>query len=117
VHDIRHYLTPDGKDVYQQWYDKLRDIKARIAIDRRINRIELGNFGDHKSLKDGIWELRIDVGPGYRLYYAIAGTELFSCFWAATNAHNAPTLSELKNIGLIGKKGANDGQQKNLEVC
>ena len=51
---IRHYLTPEGKDVYQEWYEKLRDIKARIAIDRRINRIELYNFGDHKSLKGGL---------------------------------------------------------------
>jgi putative addiction module killer protein len=74
--EIRHYLTSDGKDVFRQWYDRLRDTKARIAIDRRINRIELGNFGDHKSLREGIWELRIDVGPGYRVYYGIAGTQV-----------------------------------------
>jgi putative addiction module killer protein len=76
VQEIRHYLTSDGKDIFRQWYDKLRDTKARIAIDRRINRIELGNFGDHKSLREGIWELRIDVGPGYRAYYGIAGTQV-----------------------------------------
>ena len=38
--------------------------------------MELGNFGDHKFCRDGVWELRIDEGPGYRVYYAIAGTEL-----------------------------------------
>jgi putative addiction module killer protein len=76
MYDVRHYLTPDGKDLYRHWYDRLRDTKARIAIDRRINRIELGNFGDHKFLRDGIWELRIDVGPGYRVYYAISGVEI-----------------------------------------
>jgi putative addiction module killer protein len=76
VQEIRHYLTSDGKDIFRQWYDKLRDTKARIAIDRRINRIELGNFGDHKSLREGIWGLRIDVGPGYRVYYGIAGTQV-----------------------------------------
>jgi putative addiction module killer protein len=76
VASIRHYLTPDGKDVYQAWYEKLRDVKARIAIDRRINRLELDNFGDCKSLKGGLWELRIDTGPGYRIYYAIAGAEI-----------------------------------------
>ena len=74
--DIRHYLTPDGKDVYMEWQRTLRDFKARIAIDRRINRIELGNFGDHKFFREGVWELRIDVGPGYRVYYATAAAQI-----------------------------------------
>ena len=76
MNEVRHYLTPDGKDIYLEWHRKLRDTKARIAIDRRINRIELGNFGDHKFCRDGVWELRIDVGPGYRVYYAAAGTQV-----------------------------------------
>lgn len=76
MYEIRHYLTQEGKDVYQEWHSHLRDTKARIALDRRINRIELGNFGDHKFCKDGVWELRIDVGPGYHVYYAIAGTQI-----------------------------------------
>ncbi len=74
--EIRHYLTPEGKDIFLEWLLSLRDTKARIAIDRRINRIELGNFGDHKFCRDGVWELRIDFGPGYRVYYAIAGSEV-----------------------------------------
>ena len=76
MYEIRHYLTPDQKDLYLEWQSKLRDTKARIAIDRRINRIESGNFGDHKFCRDGVWELRIDVGPGYRVYYAVAGSQV-----------------------------------------
>jgi putative addiction module killer protein len=76
VYEIRHYLTPQEKDVYLEWRRQLRDTKARIAVDRRINRIELGNFGDHKFCRDEVWELRIDVGPGYRVYYALAGTQI-----------------------------------------
>jgi putative addiction module killer protein len=77
MYEIRHYITPDEKDVYLDWLCKLRDMTARIAIDRRVNRIELGNFGDHRSCRDGVWELRIDVvGPGYRVHYAVAGREL-----------------------------------------
>ncbi len=74
--EIRHYITADNKDVYLEWLRKLRDTTARIAIDRRVNRVELGNFGDHRFCRDGVWELRIDVGPGYRVYYAVAGREL-----------------------------------------
>jgi len=76
VHEIRHYLTPDGKDVVLDWLQSLRDTKARIAIDRRINRMESDNFGDHRFCRDGVWELRIDVGPGYRVYYALAGSQV-----------------------------------------
>jgi putative addiction module killer protein len=76
MYEIRHYLTVDEKDVYLEWLRKLRDTTVRIAIDRRVNRIELGNFGDHKFCRDGVWELRIDTGAGYRVYYAIAGMEI-----------------------------------------
>jgi putative addiction module killer protein len=76
VYEIRHYLTRDEKDVFMEWRWQLRDTKARVAVDRRIFRIELGNFGDHKFCRDGVWELRIDVGQGYRVYYAVAGTQV-----------------------------------------
>jgi putative addiction module killer protein len=76
MYEIRHYLTDKEKDVYMEWRQKLRDTNAKIAVDRRINRVELGNFGDHRFCRDGVWKLRIDVGPGYRIYYAIAGTQI-----------------------------------------
>jgi putative addiction module killer protein len=71
--EIRHYLLADGRDIFADWLRKLRDQKAKIAVIRRVNRMEFGNFGDHKFLRDGVSQLRIDVGPGYRISYAIAG--------------------------------------------
>lgn len=71
--EIRHYLTPAGHDLFQDWLDGLRDVKARVAIQRRVDRIAAGNFGDHKFCRDGISELRVDVGPGYRVYYGRVG--------------------------------------------
>ena len=77
MYEIQHYLTPDdGRDLYVDWLVKLRDTTARIAVVRRVTRIELGNFGDHKFCRDGVSELRIDVGAGYRVYYAIAGKQV-----------------------------------------
>ena len=76
VYEIRHYLTQSEKDLFMEWRRQIRDTKASMAIDRRINRMELGNFGDHRFCREGVWELRIDVGQGYRVYYAIAGTQL-----------------------------------------
>ena len=51
-----------------------RIAKAKIAA--RVQRVAAGNFGDQKPLTDGIWELRIDQGPGYRVYYALSGKQL-----------------------------------------
>jgi len=76
VYEIRHYLTQDKVDVFKEWRKQLRDATAKAAIDRRLFRVESGNLGDHKFCRDGVWELRIDVGPGYRIYYAISGTRV-----------------------------------------
>lgn len=67
MYEIRHYLTPDEKDVYLDWLKQVRDNVAKIAVVRRVNRIEQGNFGDHKFCCDGVWELCIDMGAGYRV--------------------------------------------------
>jgi putative addiction module killer protein len=76
VYELEHYLTPQERDVYGEWYRRLRDAKARRQIDRRLDRVILGNFGDHKSCGSGVWELRIDVGPGYRIYYGRSGERI-----------------------------------------
>ena len=71
--EIRHYLTTSGSDVFEEWLDSLRDAKAEARVAARIARLTAGNFGDCKPLMDGVWELRIDWGPGYRVYYAMIG--------------------------------------------
>lgn len=71
--DVRHYLTRNGEDPIAEWLRKLRDVQGRAAVIRRLNRLEQGNFGDFKPLRDGVHELRIDIGPGYRVYYARSG--------------------------------------------
>jgi len=71
---VRHYVTEDERDPFQEWVKKLRDPIAKGQVLKRVNRLGDGNFGDHKSCREGVWELRIDQGPGYRVYYALAGT-------------------------------------------
>jgi putative addiction module killer protein len=62
-------------DEYRAWFAKLRDHKARARIDVRIRRLSLGNPGDVKAVGEDVSELRIDYGPGYRVYY-VRHTEL-----------------------------------------
>ena len=61
---------------YARWFASLRDKTARARIDIRIRRMSLGNFGDVKPVGSGVSELRVDHGPGYRIYFVKRGTHL-----------------------------------------
>ncbi len=63
-------------EVYARWFTRLRDRQARVRIDIRIRRMSLGNFGDVRPVGEGVSEVRIDYGPGYRVYYAQRGQAL-----------------------------------------
>ena len=69
-YEIDYYKTEDGTAPFREWLEDLRDINGRAKIRVRIDRARLGNLGDHKQLADGVWELRLDSGPGYRVYFA-----------------------------------------------
>lgn len=73
VTEIRRYVTRAGKDVFGDWLARLPDKQARARIVARIDRLSVGNFGDSKYLRAGISELRVDWGPGYRVYYTTIG--------------------------------------------
>jgi putative addiction module killer protein len=75
VIEVRHYVNLAGKDLFDDWLTQLADARAQAKIAIRINRIAAGNFGDCKSLGQGLYELRIDWGPGYRIYYAMIDRE------------------------------------------
>lgn len=63
-------------DVFAQWLDALRDIRARAKVQARIERLAAGNPGDAEPVGEGVSELRIDYGPGYRVYFKQRGREL-----------------------------------------
>lgn len=76
MYETIDYLTEDGRDPLKEWLANLADRQARARILVRLQRMVAGNFGDCKPLTDGVWELRIDHGAGYRIYYARAGEKL-----------------------------------------
>jgi putative addiction module killer protein len=71
--DVRYYITKSGKDVVDDWIAGLADDRTEARIFARIERLSSGNFGGHKPLGGGLFELRIDAGPGYRIYCAMIG--------------------------------------------
>lgn len=68
--ELELYQTDKGKTPFEDWLHSLKDQKARAIVRARIARVRLGNFGDSKPVGEGVQELRIDYGSGYRVYYA-----------------------------------------------
>ena len=67
------YQTPEGEEPFTRWYQCLRDVEVVARITRRLDRLEAGNAGDCKAVGEGVSELRLDYGPGYRLYFGQDG--------------------------------------------
>lgn len=67
--EVRLYVAEDGRCPYKEWLEALRDIRAQARIGQRLDRLATGNPGDVKPLGEGLAELRIDYGPGYRVYF------------------------------------------------
>lgn len=70
---ILEYLTSEGKGPFREWLDGL-DLSVKARIQARILRFEAGNLGDRKPVGAGVYESRLDFGPGYRIYFGIEGS-------------------------------------------
>lgn len=73
MHQLLHYINSQGEDLFGRCLNGLKDRQAQSRIAARLIRLNNGNFGDCKPVGGGVWELRVDWGPGYRVYYAIEG--------------------------------------------
>ena len=71
--ELLEYLTETGHNPFREWLRSLRDVQARARIRVRLNRVRLGNLGDCKSVGEGVMELRLDFGSGYRVYFGQDG--------------------------------------------
>jgi len=75
-YQIDYFVTGEGRKPFKEWLENLRDVQGRAKIRIRLDRVRLGNFGDSRSLGKGLHELRVDYGPGYRIYFGQEGTRL-----------------------------------------
>ena len=70
-YSLRHYVAANGKRPFAEWLCSLSDRDAAARVQIRLERLRLGNFGDARFLGKGLSELRIDIGPGYRVYFMV----------------------------------------------
>jgi putative addiction module killer protein len=75
-YELEYFVSESGRIPFKQWLDDLRDVSARAKIRVRLDRVRLGNIGDSRSVGDGVSELRVDHGPGYRIYFGQEGKRI-----------------------------------------
>jgi putative addiction module killer protein len=83
---------------FDRWLDRLADARARARIQVRLDRLRLGNFGDAKAVGDGISELRVDYGPGYRVYFARRGARLVLLLCGGDKSTQSRDIAAAKTI-------------------
>ena len=95
--EIQRYLAPNGKSPFAEWFESLRDIKAQARIIARLNRVAAGNLGDHRSLGDGVFELKIDYGPGYRIYFGEESDVIILLLWGGDKSRQNKDIRQAQD--------------------
>lgn len=85
-------------DSFKAWREGIRDREARIAIARRIERVQTGNLGDHQTVGEGVSELRVHVGAGFRIYYTMRGKQLVILLAGGDKKTQAADIRQAKKL-------------------
>jgi putative addiction module killer protein len=94
--EVRVHTTPDGRRPFDEWLGALKDLRAVEKIDARIARLRSGNFGDCKPVGEGVLELRVHHGPGYRLYFGRQGRAVVILLCAGDKATQPRDIARAK---------------------
>ncbi len=102
---ITIYKTKSGKEPYSEWENEL-DRSTRAILRTRLERVKLGNFGDCKSITGapGIWELRFDYGPGYRIYFGKKGFTIILLLIGGEKKSQTRDIAKAKQYWMEGKE-------------
>jgi putative addiction module killer protein len=97
VQELRVYQRQDGTQPFTEWLAELKDQQARARIRTRLSRLALGNLGDCKALEGGVLELRVDWGPGYRVYFARIGAVVLLLLCAGDKTTQSQDIERAKS--------------------
>jgi putative addiction module killer protein len=95
--ELEIYVTEEGRAPFLDWLNALRDVRGRVKIRTRLDRVRLGNFGDCAGIGDGVEELRIDYGPGYRVYVGQVGSKVVLLLCGGDKSTQAEDIREAKS--------------------
>ena len=107
--NFSRYQQTNGDEPLSDWLNGVRDKMAQARIRIRLRQVEAGNFGDCEAVGEGVSEMRVHVGAGYRVYaltFGDIGKPSLCCYVAATNARKPTTSSARNCFGQLGKAGS-----------
>ena len=107
--EIRLYRTREGQRPFKEWLLKLKDREAEARIEVRLARLRSGNPGDVKPVGEGVSELRIDYGPGYRVYFAASGQRLIILLCAGSKRTQTADIKLAKKYWADYQQRLNEG--------
>ena len=105
---VEIYLDRDGKAPFSNWVNDLSDLKGRAKVRERIARLRLGNMGDCEPVGEGVSELRIHYGPGYRVYFGQEGKKIVVLLLAGAKRTQKKDIKTAKNFWKDYKERANE---------
>jgi len=108
LRELREYLTEDGNSPFGDWIDALKDRKAKSLVRIRLDRLRLGNFGDCEPVGQGVYELRIHFGPGYRIYLGQDGDILIILLCGGTKKSQSEDIRNAKAFWQDYKRRRNE---------
>lgn len=109
--EIELYVTAAGKIPFSEWMASVKDARLKTEVRNRLDRVLFGNFGDHKSVGEDVYELRIKYGAGYRIYYAEAEGKIVVLLCAGDKSTQIDDVRTAKSYWQDYKGGlANDNK-------
>jgi len=106
---LSYYLTRAGDKPFKEWLDGLKDIMARQKIRIRLDRVRLGNLGKNRSVGEGVYELKIDYGPGYRVYYGLDKKTVVLLLLGGDKASQKKDISQARTYWEDHKRRKSNG--------
>jgi putative addiction module killer protein len=107
--NINEYTDTTGKSPYATWLDNLRDVRARARIILQVDKMELGLFGDVEPIGDGLSELRVHYGPGYRVYFGKERTRLYLLLCGGDKSTQSKDIKKAKEYWKDHKRRIEHG--------
>ncbi len=101
-------FTINDTSVFRGWLKKLKDPVGKVAVLRRIGRAQKGNFGDHKSVGEGVFEMRIPTGPGYRVYYMQTGEVVYLLLVGGDKSSQQDDIEKAQQMAAEIREETND---------
>lgn len=102
--EVRVYQTPNGQEPFNEWLTSIRDMETQARIRARLERLEGGNLGDYQPVGEGVFELRIHFGAGYRIYFGQVGNTIILLLCGGDKSSQRRDIERAKTYWLEYKR-------------